>query len=498
MPSVLAARWSRLWSAIRVFGISAALCGIIVAGACGVWWLSPNGPAQAQQLLATVRASLGLAPPSSSDFQPASSAADPHAGHHHGDEAADSLTLSEQGRKNIGLQLAPVQLRPFTKTITIPGMIVGRPGRSLVAVTAPLTGVVTRIHRLEGEAVEPGQPLFDLRLTHEDLVQKQAEFLHTHEDLEIAEREIKRIAKLAADGALPGKQLLEREYEKHKLEAALRSQRQALLLHGVSASQIDAIVESGELLQNLTVVTPSISSSGRMQAPPPEASSTEQEEDQDEALPVFQIQTLKVAPGQHISAGDTLALLADHAQLYIQGEAFERDIPVISRAAAGHLTLSAQLGAEAGTPAVVEGLLVSYLAPQVDPDSRTMDFFVALPNEKVRDVKRDERRLLEWRFRPGQRVQLLAPVETLPERIVLPLSAVALEGAESYVFTPNGAKLERRPVHLEYRDQQFAVIANDGSLFPGELVAVSGAQQLQLALKNKAGGGIDPHAGHTH
>lgn len=377
-------------------------------------------------------------------------------------------------------------------------MIVGRPGRSIIAVTAPLTGVVTRIHRLEGEAVEPGQPLFDLRLTHEDLVQKQAEFLHTHEDLEIAEREIKRIAKLAADGALAGKQLIEREYEKHKLEAALRSQRQALLLHGLSSAQIDAIVESGELLQFLTVVTPSISSAGQMTALPTEATSPDEKHDQTADPPLFQIQTLKVAPGQHIAAGDTLALLADHAQLYIQGEAFERDIPILSRAAAGHLPLSAQLGVEAGSPLLIEGLQILYLAPQVDPDSRTMHFFVALPNEKVRDVQRDGRRLLEWRFRPGQRVQLLAPVETLTGRIVLPLAAVALDGAESYVFTPNGARLDRRPVHLEYRDPQWAVIANDGALFPGEMVAVNGAQQLHLALKNKAGGGIDPHAGHNH
>jgi hypothetical protein len=42
------------------------------------------------------------------------------------------------------------------------------------------------------------------------------------------------------------------------------------------------------------------------------------------------------------------------------------------------------------------------------------------------------------------------------------------------------------------------VVANDGSIFPGDYVALSGAQQMQIALKNKAGGAIDPHAGHNH
>ena len=42
------------------------------------------------------------------------------------------------------------------------------------------------------------------------------------------------------------------------------------------------------------------------------------------------------------------------------------------------------------------------------------------------------------------------------------------------------------------------MIANDGSLFPGDVVAVSRGQQLQLALKNKSAAAIDPHAGHNH
>jgi hypothetical protein len=30
------------------------------------------------------------------------------------------------------------------------------------------------------------------------------------------------------------------------------------------------------------------------------------------------------------------------------------------------------------------------------------------------------------------------------------------------------------------------------------VVAANGAYQIHLALKNKSGGAIDPHAGHTH
>jgi hypothetical protein len=53
-------------------------------------------------------------------------------------------------------------------------------------------------------------------------------------------------------------------------------------------------------------------------------------------------------------------------------------------------------------------------------------------------------------------------------------------------------------VHVQYRDQTSVVIANDGSLFTGDVVAMRSAHQMQMALKNKSGGGVDPHAGHNH
>jgi len=42
------------------------------------------------------------------------------------------------------------------------------------------------------------------------------------------------------------------------------------------------------------------------------------------------------------------------------------------------------------------------------------------------------------------------------------------------------------------------VIERDGTLSPGDRVAAGGAYAIHLALKGKAGGGPDPHAGHQH
>ena len=169
---------------------------------------------------------------------------------------AEAVKLSQTAQANVGLQLAKVELRPFERTITVPAIVMERPGRTNIQVAATLTGVITRVWPMQGEAVTPGQPLFDLRLTHEEVVEAQAEFLKTAEELDVVQREIDRLEKVTADGAIAGKTLLERKYEQQKLQAAQRSQRQRLLLHGLTAQQVDGILTKRTLLSELTIAVP--------------------------------------------------------------------------------------------------------------------------------------------------------------------------------------------------------------------------------------------------
>jgi len=66
-----------------------------------------------------------------------------------------------------------------------------------------------------------------------------------------------------------------------------------------------------------------------------------------------------------------------------------------------------------------------------------------------------------------------------------------------FVFEQNGNHFDRLAVHVVYRDKDAVVVENDGKLI-GSTLALSGAYQMHLAIKNKAGGGVDPHAGHNH
>ena len=400
-------------------------------------------------------------------------------GHKH--DEASTVRLSTAAQENVGVQLAKVERKAFERTITVPAMVVEQPGRCRVQVAAPLTGVVTRIYPVQGEAVAPGQPMFDLRLTHEEVVEAQGVFLQTAEELDVIRHEIQRLEQVTADGAVAGKTLLERKYEQQKLEALLRSQRQRLILHGLSAGQIEGILANRTLLSEMTVKVPGQGGATGDNAP------------------LLQVEQLKVDKGQHVKAGDLLCMLADYMAIQIQGKAFEQDMAALDRAANRDWRVTAVVPSNDGQRQTIPNLRILSMANTVDPESRAFLFFAELPNKRVRERKTpDGHRLCVWQFKPGQRIELLVPVERWKDRIVLPRDAVVQDGAESYVFEKNGDHFDRRAVRVEYRSQYSVVLADNGVLTPDKTVAVGGAYQIHLALKNKSGGAPDPHAGHNH
>ena len=438
--------------------------------------------------------------------------ADPHAGHDHaahaGHDETTSLELSKQAIRNIGLSdetIRPIKLETFRRSITVPAVVVERPGRSRVQVATPMTGVVTHVHAVQGEAVEPGSLLFQIRLTHEDLVNAQTDFVRTLGELDVENREIARLEQVTRSGAVAGKVLLERQYSRDKLNANLGAQREALRLHGLSDDQVNQIERERRLLRELQVFTPSVDSHGeaelRLTQRFVQASFVQQDKpkhtDSQHTGPLI-LQDLSVHKGQSVDAGETLCILTDYDELFIEGLAFEQDIRQLRGASQNGWKVDAIIEQPGSESRVIEGLEIAYLANQVDATSRTLNFYVRLPNEVAKDRRSDGNRYVEWRYIPGQRMQLRVPVEEMPEQIVVPVEAVASEGAETFVFQQNGSHFDRVPVHVKYRDQYSAVIDNDGSLFPGDVIAMRGAHQMQMALKNKSGGGVDPHAGHNH
>ena len=497
--------WSWLWGV-----------GLLIAAGAGFatfdrWW----GPAHAW-VQGTIAGQKRTAASDEHGHGAGADAGHDHAGHNHAHNDAHSLELSKQAMGNIGLTdefLQPVALETFRRTITVPAIVVERPGRTRLEVSTPMAGVITHVHAVRGEAILPGSLLFELRITAEELVATQTALLKTIGDLDVENREIARLEAVVQSGAVPQKTLLERQYARDKLEVLLAAQKEALRLQGLSDRQVVEIVEQRHLLRDLQIVAPapdehsheelrltrkdllpaSASDAGGPVQPP------EPEPERDHQPAPLILQEVIVHKGETVPAGTTLAVVSDMSELYIEGRAFEQDIDLLESATSKNWRVSALFERAGRQVAEVPDLDLLYSASQVDVESRTLRFYVRLPNQIVRQAPSPNGlSFVEWKYRPGQRLQLRVPVEEWERQIVLPVEAIAQEGAEAFVFQQNGNHFDRVPVRVIYRDQTHAVIKNDGSIFPGDVVARRGAHQMQMALKNKSGGGVDPHAGHNH
>ncbi|MCH2210168.1 MAG: efflux RND transporter periplasmic adaptor subunit [Fuerstiella sp.] len=438
-----------------------------------------------------------------------------HAGH----TESTSAKLSAESLKNMGLTkdtVLPVRLQSFRTSITVPAVVVEQPGRTRVQVATPMTGAITHIHAVEGEAVQPGTLLFRIQLTHEDLVKAQTNFVKTVGDLQIEENEIARLQKIPNSGAVAGRLLLERKYAKEKLTALLTAQRESLRLHGLSDSQVSQISKTRRLLGDLHMFAPSSDDHSddeiRLTEQPlrpvafevdhaqhHKSATGEQNTGEQNTVPApLILQKLNVQKGQSVGAGETLCVLTDLRHLYIEGVAFESDVHVLRQALQRGWKVSAVFNRQDESSGRIDELQIAWLANEISSARRTLHFYIVLPNNILHQRQQGGRRYVDWMYFAGQRLQIHVPVEEWPDRIVLPVDAVAQEGAEYFVFQKKGNDFHRVSVHVEYHDQHSFVIAGDATLRPGDLVAMKGAHQMQMALKNKAPGNPDPHAGHSH
>ena len=447
--------------------------------------------------------------------QAAAPEADPHAGHDHGSgEAKPVLTLSDQAKENLGLEMTEISLTDYWRTIQIPGIVSEQQGHSERRIPATVAGIVTKLYVFPGQSVRPGDPLMDVQPTSELLTAAQASLLRTIQDIELIDIELKRITPLVESGSLPAKNKIEKEYERRRLESQQLVQTQELLVRGLAPEQIGTIIESKILIRKFTVRVPGgkvpaadakvLLDLPRRGAPRIVTAALVNEEvtDIEPKDRIYSVEKIDVFPGKLVQPGDELVDLALHTVLDIAGQAFERDSPLILRTMQEKWAVTATFETADGTPLTRDDLKIRYLESTVDGLSRIQKFHIPLVNQVLRETAGDDGIVYHaWLFRPGQRVRLSIPVEKLTERIVLPAEAVIQEGADAYVFRSNGKLLERVSIVVEHLDARTAVIKNDGTLTPDfDVVAKNHAYQLNLELKKKLGegGGGGGHEGHNH
>lgn len=429
--------------------------------------------------------------------------ADAHAGHDHGPRD-DRVKLSPQAQKNLGLDVDSLTPQEYWHTIMVPGVVVDRPGESDRGVTSRVAGVVTAINARPGDTVKAGDPLFTLQLASEFLQGAQADLAKTAKEVEFATVERDRIANLVKQGTTSGAELVKQENVITRLNVQLEASRRQLQVFGLSPAQVDQ-VQKGKIVTEVTVVAPALAAPVATPMATPSAGAGDPP-----PATLYEVQELKVTLGEQVTAGQTLALLANHQRLFVEGHAFKSEADALANAAEKKTPIRTEFADEAAGAWPAQGpLTIHHLANQVDPGARTFAFYLPLENTP-RAFERDGKTYFVWRYRPGQRVRLRLPVEELvtlaPDGktkilpFVLPAGAVVREGAEAFLFVQSGDTFIRKPVRVLYEDRREVVVANDGSVSEADFVVKNQAAAINRALKAAAAGagGGDPHAGHSH
>lgn len=429
----------------------------------------------------------------------------------HGEPPISTLVISDQARRNLDLRFQKISVTDYWKSLTVPAEVIEEPGHCELRMTTAVEGIVQRIHVLKGQTVYPGDPLCDLKLAGGPLADVQSALLRTVQNLELVNAELARIRPLADQGTIPIRTLLEKEYEKKRLEAQKHTETEELLIRGLTEDQVQGIIDSKTLLREFTVRVPSRPAVVHPEdqgshAPTGESASREVHPVSLSEYPahqhgtVYTVEQIGVVVGEMVKAGEILCELALHTVLLIEGRAFEREASLVERAMAEGWPIEAHFETGDRQPLIRTGLSVLTIENALDAAGRTLKFYLPLVNEVYLDRTLPGGASYRiWRFRPGQKVRLLLPIEFLRHRIVVPVDAVIREGADAYVFRANGRRLERVPVVIEHQDAMNVVLGRGSRVYVGENLAVNQAYQLNLMLRQaESSRGHDHEHDHDH
>ncbi len=351
------------------------------------------------------------------------------------------VRLTAEAVERAGIVVAPVASGTSASGIRLPGLIEPNAYRQ-VAVTPLVAGRVTRVSAELGAIVRRGQTL--AQIYSPTLAQAQTTYVSARAMLEAHDRELQRTQKLVEIGAA-SRQEMERIHAEHTAQtAAVQSARSQLELLGVSASSLDALGSGGKV--NATTGVPA---------------------------PIDGVITERAANvGLNVDQATPLFTVVDLSTVWIIADVYEKDF---SRVRVGN---DATVTTDAYPELSLRGR-ISYIDPQVNPETRTARVRVEVPNP------RGELRL-------GMYADVAVAGAPGASALIIPRSAVQNVGDRTVVYLANpkepGLFTEREVRLGEVSGEQVEVIAG---VQPGDVVVIEGsffvrAERERLGLRPAA------------
>lgn len=290
--------------------------------------------------------------------------------------------------------------------------------------SSPLPGLVTDILVEPHQRVAAGTPV--VRIVSQELGVLQLQLLQAATRATLASQSAGREQQLFTEGIIAQRRLQEAQAGLAEAKAALRQARAALRLSGMSAASIEQVAASGVPLDSITL----------------------------SAAQPGVVTEILVGPGQRVDQTTALLRVADTRVLWLAIQVAATDLgnwppgstlTVAGRAVTGHVRSS--------SPTVSAGSQMAILRAEIDGAGDKLR-----PGEMVAVELRTSGRIDSWN---------------------LPLSAVAHDGDQAYVFVRSASGFEGRPVTVI--DSAGVRVRVQGALTAGDRVAVSGVVALKGA-----------------
>lgn len=330
----------------------------------------------------------------------------------------------------LGIQTAPLQSQVGMVKASFPAQVVVPPNAEQV-VSSPVAGMVSQLLVQQNQVVRSGAPL--ARVTSPELGQLQLQLLQATARTTLARQAAQREQALFDEGIIPQRRVQEAQAALKEGEAALNQAKTALRLSGMSSATIERIAASGKPQDSITLA----------------------------ATQAGIVIEIAVKPGQRVEAATALLHVARTDILWL-----DIQVPVADSA-----------NWQPGTKLKVQGRDIAARVLSTGSTVSTGSQMLIL--RAVIEGKAGQ-------MRPGEFVTVELPVAAVQDSWDVPLSAVAHDGDQVYLFARTSDGFEARPVKVTASAGQRVRV--QGAFKAGEQIAISGVVALKGAWLDEKGG----------
>lgn len=344
------------------------------------------------------------------------------------------LKLSNDERRNLGIQTQEVGYRQMCATLQFPATVTLPPENRSV-LTTQLNGTVYS-HKLKpGLTVKAGETLMEIAAP--DFYKLQLELISTLLDADLTKRRADRLGNVQGN-AISLRVILETRAQAEQLEIRAQSLKRQLASLGLFDHEVDSIVKERRVLEYLPI----------------------------RANIDGQVASSAVVLGETVFANQSLIEIQNSSSLWIEAQVPSQVASKLHVDVRGSAVLLAD-------PTVGFPVVLSRVSPAVSDSTRTQRVWLTRETlaEAVGPIPQ---------IRAGSLLTVNIPAGKAQYRLAVPSTAILRDGMHHFSFIQKGdGYIERRRVNIGITDSFYTEILSGVNV--GESVVIVGGRELQTA-----------------